>query len=624
MSSRIFGSVAAKLLVAFATISIVLALLISGLEVLQERDATILERQREAQGAVLANIDTLSLALWTLNDDVLNVTARSLVRAAGIVHVEILEDGQAKVKLDRTTPPRAADYSWNVPLLRPGTTQTIGALRISENYDDIRAQLARRAGVLVVTELTKILATSILLFVVVFFLITRPLSTLAEKVQRSAGQGGGGPISVKRVLYRMRDEIDALIEAINVSNAEQRELQAREASASRMEALGRLAGGVAHDFNNILGSILGFAGLIRQDLPENSPDRRFAERILAACERGKGLIEQIRTFALAGVTERHIVDVAQVLRQNGSILSESLPKTTRVRIELLEAGLTVLGSEALIGQAIVNLCVNASEALGGKNGDVTVTVARADEAEIAQLATRPAGPGERLLGGLDRLRDYVVIRVSDNAGGITSTVLDRMFEPFFTTKGREHGTGLGLAVVRGVVESHNGACRVKTRLGVGTEFSVYLPFLPGTAKSAPAADAGDNQLRGHERILIVDDEPDLVDMLSVGLARLGYEAVGVTNPLDALEAFEEDSAAWDVVVSDEVMPQMRGSDLLRQIKSVRPKIVTVLCTGYSDRDGGPTEGVDIFLLKPIDATTVAQRLRAFMDGRAKATTAAVP
>src|ERR1051326_6699068 len=202
MSSRIFGSVAAKLLVAFATISIVLALLISGLEVLQER---------EAQGAVLANIDTLSLALWTLNDDVLNVTARSLVRAAGIVHVEILEDGQAKVKLDRTTPPRAADYSWNVPLLRPGTTQTIGTLRISENYEDLRAQLARRAGVLVVTELTKILATSILLFVVVFFLITRPLSTLAEKVQRSAGQGSGGPISVKRVLYRMRDEIDALI-----------------------------------------------------------------------------------------------------------------------------------------------------------------------------------------------------------------------------------------------------------------------------------------------------------------------------------------------------------------------------------------------------------------------------
>ena len=624
-SNGISGSVAAKLLVAFAAISIVFALLVSGLEILQERDAAIQERQREAQGTVSANIDTLALALWTLDDRVLEVTARSLVRAAGIVHVEIIEDDHARLKLDRANPPpEAVDYSWQVSLLRPGTTQEIGILRIWENYDDIRAQLARRGGILVVTELTKILGTSILLFVVVYFVITRPLSTVAEKLQSSAAQGGPGTIAIKRVMHSGRDEIDALIDAINVSNAAQRELQAREASASRMEALGRLAGGIAHDFNNILGSILGFAGLIRQDVPENSQDRRFAERILAACERGKGLIEQIRTFALAGVTERQIVDVAQVLRQNESILSESLPKTTRVRIVLLEPRLTVLGSEALIGQAIVNLCVNASEALGGKNGDVTITVERTDEAEIAQLATRLAGPGERLLGVLDRERDYAVIRVSDNAGGISSTVLDRMFEPFFTTKGREHGTGLGLAVVRGVVESHNGACHVITRLGIGTEFSVYLPILPGSVKTAPAANAGDKDLRGNERILIVDDEPDLVDMLSIGLSRLGYETVTVTSPLEALEAFEEDSGAWDVVVSDEVMPQLHGSDLLRQIKSVRPKVITVLCTGYSERDSAPNEGVDIFLLKPVDATVVAQRLRNFVDAGTKVTTVALP
>jgi hypothetical protein len=186
-------SLATKLLVAFAGISIVLALLISGLEVLQERDAAIAARKREAQGTVTANIDTLSLALWTLDDRVLDVTARSLVRAAGIVHVEILEDGQARLKLDRTNAPKGADYVWAVPLLRPGTVQPIGSLRISENYDDIRAELARRGGALVVSELTKILATSILLFVVVHFLITRPLCTLAEKVQASAGRGGPAP-----------------------------------------------------------------------------------------------------------------------------------------------------------------------------------------------------------------------------------------------------------------------------------------------------------------------------------------------------------------------------------------------------------------------------------------------
>jgi CheY-like chemotaxis protein len=390
-----------------------------------------------------------------------------------------------------------------------------------------------------------------------------------------------------------------------------------------MEALGRLAGGIAHDFNNILGSILGFAGLIRQDMPEGSQDRRFAERILAACERGKALIEQIRTFALAGVTERQVVDVGHVLRQNESILAESLPKSTRVHIEPFQDGLTVLGSEALIGQAIVNLCVNASEALGGKDGDITVTLARADEAEIAQLAAHPTGPGERLLGSLDPRRDYVVIKVSDNAGGIGDAVLDRMFEPFFTTKGRERGTGLGLAVVRGVVESHNGACRVKTRLGAGTEFSVYLPEHRGAVKPALAPIVEEKELHGKERILIVDDEPDLADMLSIGLTRLGYEAVGATDPLEALEAFQEDPRAWDIVVTDEVMPNLHGSELLRRMKSIRPDIVTVLCTGYS-QDDGKSDCVDIFLLKPVDATTIARRLRNFIDAGAKAQQATVP
>ena len=202
--------------------------------------------------------------------------------------------------------------------------------------------------------------------------------------------------------------------------------------------------------------------------------------------------------------------------------------------------------------------------------------------------------------------------------------MDRIFEPFFTTKGRERGTGLGLAVVRGVVESHNGACRVKTHLGDGTEFTVYLPLHLDATSSAPPARAGESELRGNERILIVDDEPDLVDTLSVGLARLGYETVGTTNPLEALQAFEEDSGAWDIVITDEVMPNLRGSELLRRIKSVRPETVTVLYTGYSEKDGGTSSCVDIFMLKPVDAGGIAQRLRNFLNSRAAAERAIVP
>jgi signal transduction histidine kinase/ActR/RegA family two-component response regulator len=549
------------------------------------------------------------------------------VRAAGIVHVEIIEDGEARLKLDRATPPRVADHSWEVPLLRPGTNQRIGTLRISENYDDIRAELARRGGVLVVTELTKILAASILLFVVVYFVITRPLAALAEKVQSNAAHGGHGTIAIKRVLHRGRDEIDALVDAINTANAEQRQLQAREASAGRMEALGRLAGGIAHDFNNILGSILGFAGLIKQDLPQGSEDRRFAERILAASDRGKALIDQIRTFALAGVVERQLIDLSRVLKQNEAFLSASLPPTTRTRIEPGPAGLTVYGSEALIGQAIVNLCINASEAMGGREGDVIVAITRANKAEVAELAARAAADGERFFGTLDPEQDYALIKVTDTADGIADDVLDRMFEPFFTTKGRDRGTGLGLAVVRGVVESHNGACRVKTRIGMGTEVSLYLPLQEGMAKQLPASRTSEDgdMPRGKERILLVDDEADLVDMLTVGLTRLGYESVAVTDPREALEAVQEAPSAWDIVITDEVMPEMRGMDLIRRIKAIRPDILTVLCTGYSDSDEiAHADCVDIFLLKPIDADGIAQHLRAVIDSRMGMEQAPVP
>src|SRR5262249_28033564 len=156
-------------------------------------------------------------------------------------------------------------------------------------------------------------------------------------------------------------------------------------------------------------------------------------------------------------------------------------------------------------------------------------------------------------------------RIADTAGGIPSAILDRIFEPFFTTKGRQRGTGLGLAVVHGVIESHGGACHVASRQGEGTTFSVYLPLRSSPVIETPSRQRSPLELHGNERVLIVDDEPDIVDMLSTGLERLGYDAVGVTDPLEALAAFQEDSTAWDVVVTDEVMAPMRGLELIRKL-----------------------------------------------------------
>jgi signal transduction histidine kinase/ActR/RegA family two-component response regulator len=622
IGDRIRGSLAAKLLLIIAGVSIVLALLISGVEIWQEGRAGIASEQRENRAAVMANINTLSLAVWSLDERVLEVTAASLVRGTSIFHVEVLEDDKTLLTLDRPGARPEMDYAWEIPLLRPNSEEQIGTLRIWESYDNLRASLERRAVILVVTELTKIFTTSILVFFVAYLLVTRPLRVLADKVQSVDEQNGTGSIAISRPLHGGHDEIDALVDAINAGNlmrrrmeAEQRRHQSREANAGKLEALGQLAGGIAHDINNILGAIMGFAGLLKDDLADRPEQRRFVQRILLACERGRDLIAQIRTFARAESTERKTVDLVRIARQNVNLLSASLPKSTRLQFTHVGGELPVLGSDALLGQIITNLCINANEAFDGRPGSIKVSVDRASPGELEKLRGGAPASGERFLGEIGASNEYACLRVADTANGIPDAVLDRIFEPFFTTKGRQRGTGLGLAVVHGVIEGHGGACHVASRRGEGTVFSVYLPLHPTQVPEPPRSRTA-QEPRGGERILIVDDEPDIVDTLSIGLERLGYETVGVTDPIEALAAFKEDPTAWDIVISDEVMPRMRGLELARKLKAIRPDIRIVLCTGYSDATNDEitrATGIDIFLLKPVDAASIASKLRQLVD-----------
>jgi signal transduction histidine kinase/ActR/RegA family two-component response regulator len=613
------------MLVAIAAIGMVLVLLISTVEIWEEGGVLIADQKREAQTAVRANIDTLALALWSFDSRALDITARSLIQGTSIFRVEVIEDGKTQLKVDRSTAPLETDYFWETPLLRPNTQQVIGTLRLWENYDSARDQMKSRAAILVVTETTKVFVMSVLLFFVVHRTFTRPLSELARQVQNLGGQEYSGKITVRRPYHKGHDEIDALVDAIEVSNAtrkrleaEQRASQAREAHAGKLEALGQLAGGIAHDFNNILGAILGFGGLLAQDVPAGSMQQRFAQRILLACERGKELVEQILAFARAEGPERRIVDLGTIMRQNESLLTASLPKSTRLSFVHTDGELPVFSSEARLSQLIANLCINASEALEGRSGMVTVEAECAAPGEVAELMAKSPAPGERFDGNVDPSLAFVRLRVSDTGPGVPHDILDRIFDPFFTTKGRQRGTGLGLAVVHGVIESHGGACHVMSRPGEGTIFSAYLPLAAQQPAVRAESKAENHGLHGHERILIVDDEQDIVDMLSIGLGRLGYETVGVNDPIEAVAAFEEDPMAWDVVVTDQVMPAMRGLELIRKLKSIRPDIRTVLCTGYSD---GANEGIslaagaDAFLLKPLDAMRIAPSLRKLMDSQ---------
>jgi signal transduction histidine kinase/ActR/RegA family two-component response regulator len=402
----------------------------------------------------------------------------------------------------------------------------------------------------------------------------------------------------------------------NATLSERRQMEARLQQSAKMEAIGQLAGGVAHDFNNILGSILGFAGFLEQDLPERSAERGFAERILSACERGKNLVEQILAFARARSVERGVVDLGLLVDRNRAFLGGLLPEQVALNVRPPDTPLPVFGSAVQIGQLIANLCLNARDALEGRNGTINIATRPATALEIEALKKGAKEPTERVFGDVRIARTYCLLRVEDNGPGIEPGILDRIFEPFFTTKGRQRGTGLGLAVVHGVVESCGGVCHVKSMPGKGTVFSVYFPFASEPAGVASEAVLEPQDLRGHERVLIVDDERDIADMLVIGLERLGYETVGVNDPLEALAAVAEDPDAFDVMVTDQVMPGMRGLDLIRRVKKIKPGIKTVLCTGYSDganEEVSREAGADAFFHKPADARQIARGLRNFSD-----------
>jgi signal transduction histidine kinase len=412
------------------------------------------------------------------------------------------------------------------------------------------------------------------------------------EVQRARLPGGG-------IITRIND-----VSARNMAVRERAQLQGRLQQSAKMEAVGQLAGGVAHDFNNILGSIMGFAGFLDQDLAPTSVERNYAQRILAACQRGKSLIEQILDFARARVVERGIVDLEQTLVQAQERLKSLLPSSVTLQVEANANLAFVAGSATQLAQMILNLGVNARDAIGDRSGTVSLWLTRATEAEIDGL--RESAPDRLVLGEADHLREYACLSIKDTGDGIAPEILPRIFEPFFTTRGRQRGTGLGLAVVHGIATAHGGVCDVQSELGKGTTFRIYLPLARAQVSQPPAVDEAVEDIHGTERVLVVDDEADIVDMLTIGLIRLGYDAIGVDDPKEVLESLREDPSICEVIVTDQVMPSMRGLELIRAVN------LAILCTGFSDGADETVSleaGADGFFRKPVDATAIARKIR---------------
>ncbi len=374
--------------------------------------------------------------------------------------------------------------------------------------------------------------------------------------------------------------------------------------AQKMEAMGTLSSGIAHDFNNILAAIMGFADLGLEDERDRAIRQYFAQ-ILHAGERGKELVKRILTFSRNTEEERKPVQVIPLIEESIRMLRASLPATVEIR-QVISAGQPIVVADPTqLQQVIVNLATNAAHAMREKGGVLEIGVTDS----ISRLPADALAPGAAA-------GPFLKLTVSDTGTGMDEKTMVRIFDPFFTTKQRGEGTGLGLSIVHGILESHGGAITVKSTLGKGSTFDVFLPRVAQISSRTEGSPTWVPKGRGE--VLLVDDETALVELERQMINRLGYSVTAVDDSMEALALFREAPLRYDIVLSDQTMPNMTGIELARELIAIRPDIPIILVTGYSDAvdaDYVKALGVKAFVMKPLTRMDLAQTIERVLKGQ---------
>jgi PAS domain S-box-containing protein len=382
----------------------------------------------------------------------------------------------------------------------------------------------------------------------------------------------------------------------------QKQLEAQLRNAQKMEAIGTLAGGIAHDFNNILSAIIGYTDLTSLILPADDPARSSLNEVMNAAQRAKELVYRILTFSRTHEQEQRPVRMDQIIQEALKLLRPSLPATIEIE-QQIECQGTILADPTQMHQVIVNLCTNAYQAMEEEGGLLKVS--------LVEVKFRSEDLAEHLK--LDT-GNHIKLTISDSGHGMNEQTLQRIFDPYFTTKENDKGTGLGLAVVYGIVSAHKGAIQVSSALGKGSMFEVFFPCI----QYAPAHEPITKQppLRGDESILFVDDEVALVRLATKLLEKSGYRVVGQNNPLEALELFKSDPNQFDLVITDMTMPYMTGNQLVKALQDIRPDVPIIMCTGYSEKissEKAKIMGIRAFLRKPMSYNDLTKIVRQAID-----------
>ncbi len=405
-------------------------------------------------------------------------------------------------------------------------------------------------------------------------------------------------ISATKITYRDRIAVLAFFNDIT----QRKQLETHLQQAQKMEAIGTLAGGIAHDFNNILMGIIGHTevAILHKHNPDKAHDH--LNQVLGAGKRAAQLVQQILTFSRQKDLERKPLQISPLVTETIKMLRASLPSTIDIQYDIEDQHGMVMADPTQIHQVLMNLCTNAAHAMRGLSGLLRISL---DKVAINDKQSTPLKPGT-----------YLRMSVEDNGHGMDRTTMDRIFDPYFSTKKPDEGTGLGLAVVHGIITSYGGRIEVDSEPDKGTTFHIFLPRIEQPQKAEELTFSLDKLPAGHERILFVDDEKLIVSIYNNLLQDLGYQVVCTTSSAEALTLFEKDVLGFDLVITDLTMPNLTGAELSKLLLNLRPDTPIIMCTGYSNQlsdEEARSLGIRKYLMKPLVIDQLALAVREVLD-----------
>lgn len=408
-----------------------------------------------------------------------------------------------------------------------------------------------------------------------------------------------------RIFYEGKPAIQGILLDITErkrSETERQILEDQLHQLQKMEAIGTLAGGIAHDFNNILSAIIGYTELAVFDVQGNKETLHKLGQVLAAAERAREMVKQILAFSRKGEKVQKPILLGEIVNEAIRLLRSTLPTTIDIRSSIGEQLRPVMANPTQLHQVIMNICTNAAYAMRETGGILQIELKEVDLG-IDSIDNRELDPGH-----------YQQLIFSDNGCGMNPEVKARIFEPYFTTKPQGEGTGMGLAVVHGIVKNHGGTITVQSEPGKGAIFEVFFPIT--RVQDIPHIERVEDVPGGNERILYVEDELNLAEMGKQTLAMMGYWVDFRTSSIEALEAFKADPNRFSLVITDQTMPNMTGLQLARELRRIRRDIPVILCTGFSEsvnEENFRAHGVDAFVMKPIIRKEIARIIRHVLD-----------